>query len=734
MTIKIRLTTPLKDGRPAAQILIGNKALPKVALEEFNAAVRTSLSSQAEVECLDIADPLPDNLTPKLVADSQVVQPPPPPGIHDNNPYNFAEWACQEPWVPREGHDDALHSHWSAKRISGVIKLRLEAVTPILVPAGSTEDTKNSNAPGKTQANPQTFFKCHDSTGQERFTIPGSSLRGVLRTLFETWTNSRLSLVNEEQYHLPIPYRRRSATAWVIAACNLDGSRTARQCEVKFLRQTPRGWTERTRQGQEGPCTLPAGQPAIVHALGTPLDPNNTSNWQATPLRTNLLWTPDYNRTPKGGGNYDWHRWTHLAVKVSAQRATLRADDIRRYQRNVLHHESYHKHPSHVRKIRDAAPGHAPGKDFYNDIDNEDLDRRRADLVRLDVGALVFGIPDPANPSTLSCFGKNVNFLWPSRWSPADLAGNFFPRSTKSLQLRGADLGEAVFGFAGTGADGSHPFRSRVRIGMFWASDLPSPRQMAATPIGPLLSPSGVKLKARPLYLPPVPASGSSQNFDEATRFRGRKFYWHQRTQDGAVAPQHRGADGAEGVFWLCPLEAGAVFDGEIHFDNLTSVEFGALLVTLDPALYFQAHSDAAACGYKVGKAKARGLGSVKPTITSIRLRRSFGDAYKDLTAQVLTDSSAASCAAVQDFSGWLDLYAAQLGLTCGRDLPFVQDLARLLRLPDSPVTKAYAPNPQDYGWMPAFYNPGHPIDAAAKGDPTPPRKRPSAMRRARDS
>jgi hypothetical protein len=69
---------------------------------------------------------------------------------------------------------------------------------------------------------------------------------------------------------------------------------------------------------------------------------------------------------------------------------------------------------------------------------------------------------------------------------------------------------------------------------------------------------------------------------------------------------------------------------------NLSDVELGALLATLDPSRYLAATRSPAACSAtRVGKAKARGLGSVKPTSVEVRVRRPASQAYASLAASL---------------------------------------------------------------------------------------------------
>ncbi len=110
------------------------------------------------------------------------------------------------------------------------------------------------------------------------------------------------------------------------------------------------------------------------------------------------------------------------------------------------------------------------------------------------------------------------------------------------------------------------------------------------------------------------------ENGEPAT-LRGHKLYWH-RSQQALVQAQIDAANAqadarskkdqdSSQITTLEPVDAGATFAFTIHFENLSSVELGALLWALE----LPGEAGRQYC-HKVGMGKPVGLGSVKVKAT----------------------------------------------------------------------------------------------------------------------
>jgi hypothetical protein len=710
-----------------AQLYVGTAARTRrLPLTEFSLemqAVLAKIEPDSEVLCLPDDNPTPASVKPDpdqpaatrpfarpTEALSSAAKPGSFPrntgavGPLERNPYNFAEWEdC--PFPPLDNDRAAItHDQWHQERLSGLISVRLTARTPLFIPEGDVRKNAERSVPLR-------FWHCRDASGRDCLAIPGSSVKGAMRTLFETWTNSRLTVVNESLYEQPVPYRRRTAQLWVVVDASPDGSRRLRKCDVHFAAPSGATWTLRSKQ----PAPPETPPPASAVRAPTTIDPKITG-WQVVRYRGNLLWTPDHK-----------HTWTHLLVRVTPTGATLTADLVKRYQEFVDRSQAV---DNHLDRVNDIIKG-GPGRNYYLDVvaEKRAMAKRKDELRRLEVGDWIFGIPESTGPTgapvKLECFGKNVNFMFPSAKSPKMLAGKFWPVE-ETAQREDADTTQTIFGFAGAYNKGGEPFRGRVRVGTFWAADGTQP--LSPVQLKALTSPTGLKLKARSLYLPPAP-DGITQTYDEAQRLRGRKFYWHQRGADNRVAAdQTTPSPDRQCPPPIAPMPAGAVFDGEIHFDNLSTIEVGALLTSVCPGLLLGTDGGPA-YGWKIGKGKPRGLGSVLPEVTALRLRPSdIAASYRTLDSEpVVAESKVRIHDLVSEFGEWLDGRARDAKRL---SLSFVADLERLLRLPDGPQAHNYAEIKVIAGDPPKFDS----ATGDAHADPKVGRNlRPRAMRRARD-
>lgn len=94
------------------------------------------------------------------------------------------------------------------------------------------------------------------------------------------------------------------------------------------------------------------------------------------------------------------------------------------------------------------------------------------------------------------------------------------------------------------------------------------------------------------------------KHYDDNTTIRGYKLYWHKSgknwQEDSEAVAKHKTQYTS-----IAPLKEGAQFLGKIRFENLTEIELGALLCALQLP---------EGCAHKIGMAKPHGLGSIKIT------------------------------------------------------------------------------------------------------------------------
>ncbi len=586
----------------------------------------------------------------------------------DNNPYNFAAFAATAPLLAgRERAEAARHDSLSVGRFSGALLVKFKAVAPVGV-------------------------RCHgmDSYGNERYFLPGSSLKGPVRSLFETLTGSRLGVFDDARFGLPIAYRRRAANAWIIERSRDDGGFDVRKYDVAFGTLSGSSFSVVTAARHSG---FSKGQVVGNVTLGASVDLQQPTH-QAIPFRGNLFWQTDVEHPP------------HLLLRRTKVTANISPETVRRYLAN-LRNDSYRLHLKHVRENAAALTPKYKDRNYYSEV-NEEVNTKQAieGLRKLEVGSVLFGI---AAEEAIVCFGKNPHFLWPARKNVQELVGPFVPRGQQAALDTSSDLAELVFGFVGVNSQGGHPFRGRVRFATVWATKALQSELMR---LEPLLAPSGTRAKARALYLPGH-EDGSAASYDEAASMRGTKHYWHGRPDERKPTSSGKGdlkenlAESGD----VHVLPAGTEFRTEIHFTNLDNVELGALITSVNPSQI--AKTPDPTLMLKVGKGKPRGLGSLETTGIRIRMR---DGSYKGLTSRPNPAPELEQL--VLDFKDWV----AARTKTPFHELNSVRDLVALLRMPERPDKKVY-PTPGNADWLPEWEEPF--------GDPK--EERPTPMRNARD-
>ncbi|WP_051654174.1 TIGR03986 family CRISPR-associated RAMP protein [Persephonella sp. KM09-Lau-8] len=176
------------------------------------------------------------------------------------------------------------------------------------------------------------------------------------------------------------------------------------------------------------------------------------------------------------------------------------------------------------------------------------------------------------------------------------------------------DFAEAIFGKEGKWA-GRVYFEDAVLISGGESLGEKIPRILAAP-----------KPTAFQHYLEQKGVHGKERNhWDTNVLIRGYKLYWHK---DINKNPQYWLASKEEKekknvITKINPLNTGAKFKGKIRFENLTDEELGALLFVLDlPENHY----------HKIGMAKPLGLGSIKitPKLYLIDTQKRYESLFED--------------------------------------------------------------------------------------------------------
>lgn len=112
-----------------------------------------------------------------------------------NAPYNFVP--LSDTVVTPEWADLVSHDLPFKDGISGALELTIEALSPIMIGGEQKQGTERESGQVK-------FFKTLKSKEHPhgQYAIPGSSLRGAIRNVFEIATFSKMSRIDNKRYGL----------------------------------------------------------------------------------------------------------------------------------------------------------------------------------------------------------------------------------------------------------------------------------------------------------------------------------------------------------------------------------------------------------------------------------------------------------------------------------------------------------------------------------------------------
>jgi CRISPR-associated protein (TIGR03986 family) len=492
-----------------------------------------------------------------------------------------------KPWEQHDRFVPGTHSGW--------IDLEIETLTPLYIrgPVARTEDGTWDARDGRLRPEPFT-------TPDGRPVIPGSSLRGMIRTLVEILAFAKIQPVSEAKpfYRTVAPDRIgkaygermrrgqgvqggflcRRGGEWVIQACKVLRVDRGKLRRFVSFRTTP-DWTP-PWPPQHGRCWIRReGETRRVSDIRIGRDRPNGSDWEAATLvitgsvpdkrREFVFLDPAEDVDPIRVPEKIWDRFHD-------------EDQITQWQERAFPRDK-------------PRPGCRPRDGYLRD------------------GEPVFFLVDESqkseeNPDGLVFLGRAGMFRLPYDLSPFDLV----PGHIRNAPL---DLAEAMFGKVGKDESikGRVFFEDAVATdgGPAWFGEVLVPRILSSpkpTTFQHYLTQDGTKGKRElTTYLQ-----------GDQTTIRGHKLYWH-RWDEGQGIDQVKESNQHDALLKdlkqehprdtqhtiIRPVKAGVRFGGRIRFDNLTDLELGALLCALQLP---------EGCAHRLGMGKPLGLGSVHIT------------------------------------------------------------------------------------------------------------------------
>jgi len=489
-------------------------------------------------------------------------------------PYNFVPLSNTvyfPPWAQASqlSHDAPLQNGWC-----GTLRIRITASTPLLV------------------AGTQNGAERHPVKVMDKYAIPGSSLRGMLRNVLEIATFGKFGrAVND------------------------------RAMSIRDL--TPSSDVYRQQINDH---TVHAGWLKLASGNGTQLAAIEPTE----KLRMDVVEAKEWADETKSEGKDSYEMYTE-EIDPDTRKLTdwvvVRTGSVPKKREDFLfrHLPSKPALPISRDLFQQFAAAHQNNPLWANKQGQPgDLQKRLMGGMRIPV----FFIYDPKNKTRIQAFGLAYMFRVPYRHSLHDAIG--FSGTAHHDQSR-LDFCEALLGLIHDGEE-NHPasLRSRVGFGLALATQAkPHPDKLGIDVV--LNEP---KPSFYPAYISPDKNGNAKTLMSERPQLAG----WKRYPVRGQAAPQNtnvsiKGKTNDNIGSKLFPLQTGATFEGDITLHNIHPEELGGLLWALTWGQ--QPH-----LRHSLGMGRPFGLGSIQIEVTQLDLRHN-ADASQDMHHSTAKDPSA---------------------------------------------------------------------------------------------
>lgn len=526
------------------------------------------------------------------------------------NPYNF---------IPLPERDPE-RSEVRKGEYTGVISFTLRTRTPLVIPNTSNEDAfKVKDKNGNPAADHKSYdFFSYDDLSDEGGTrtgiysepvIPGSEIRGMLRSYYEILSNSCMSFVDDEEV---LSKRTNEVYKPGLLERQSDGTFVLHKAEDCLYREgsmktgfTKLYETKRFKEGQEVFFTY-------VKREGL----NEKGKFvKAKPLAKDVR-DANYSGAKKG-------------YVIKGEAGPEITDAAKKYTEKHNCHIFIDKgvaRPLDTKEIQTLDTAINVYKD--NEASEYEKYARKWDIFKQGQGGSLF-------PVYYSQFNDKAKYML----SPASITREIYYTKLRDIIGKHCSCSKkdklcpacALFGMIGK----KFHISSRIRVadmrlgeeyGELFANDPGSLFEKEVT----LEALSSPKLNNMEFYLKKpdnawfwtydyyIDENGKVHKY--VPQINGRKFYWHQ--PDMKIKSD---TDPDKLNTTVRPLKQGAEFTGKVYFDHLTETELNLLIYTIEAGDKGDIR-DKKHC-YKLGHAKPLGFGSVALSVDSVKLRKiSFDD------------------------------------------------------------------------------------------------------------
>ena len=533
-------------------------------------------------------------------------------------PYNFVPLPDKVETVKLDDLPD--HDSYDTTRHTGRIEVELTTASPLYIRTGLSPELfaeigkKSFHELNDTQKREVAkFFHSHTNP-----VIPGSSLRGMLRSMVEIVSYGKVQPVSDK----PLVYRA-------------VGDRTSLG---DFYRTQLLG-KKKAGKGMRFDYPSP-------NVRGGYLEKDTDGNWAIRPAKTYLGETfvhVDYQYADTVVGSTHGRQIVHNVFVEPARRL-----QTQRSRKNLYLDLALTNNISRTQSTSSLVPAKlvesgqmgnphkSPGKHMHCAIyepdttqplikiprkiweiyeEDRDLNRGLETRKLKNVGDPLFYLVD--YKGKLIFFGPTMMFRLPYTQSPADLG----PKDLhQDINLTQVDFAEAMFGYVRgrevkTKIPKEKAYAGRIFVGDARLVQEPNDIWLGNNPITPKIL-SGPKPTSFQLYLTQQDPHNNKKldhyapTSPHKTVIRGHKLYWHKGPNPAIAHPALANAP-VKQLTQISPLKPGVSFTFTIHFENLSDLELGALWWVL------QLGSDP---NYrlKLGMGKPLGMGAVSTTPTLI--------------------------------------------------------------------------------------------------------------------
>lgn len=533
-------------------------------------------------------------------------------------PYNFIELPDKVVEVAK----DSLPSHdrYYGDRYTGKIECNLTTSSPLYIRCGLT--TSDFNKGKESKDNPEFFY----TIDKLKPVIHGSSLRGMLRTLVEIITFSKIDRVSGQDRF----YFR------AVAAEEDDPLKKLYSDSHKDIKA---GYLEKDSQNQwfivpakeirKKESFISAKEQQIKNSLPSlitmekseylpqyiPVSVNISSSGKITEI------SEDTNKLTTKGHLVTCGNMLETSNLTESERLSKLNGKSGRKKHYVVLDKDETKPAIYIEKYSvdnycNSLTNFQNGKFFESNPKNP----FNIKMGLFDINRPIFYC-QPTKGKLVTLFGQSPNFripFLPKENGEAATSRDFIPAHLKDPdkdERREAiiDIAEAIFGYVRGNKSDNQSRSSRVSIsdakcssnGDFWYEQEPIIPQILASPKPTTFQHYLVQDKETEAEKPKLKHYASQPV--SKTVIRGHKLYWHKGTSPQIKHPKPLEAQEKQKsqITKIKPIKAGISFKFTIHFENLSNIELGALLWILDVAQDDQYR-------LSLGMGKPLGMGAVK--------------------------------------------------------------------------------------------------------------------------